>query len=98
MTARESIKLYSDETQTKYIKNISVQTLTIIMDLPEGFILLETRSGAKLEVRNGSLYTENEPEIVKALEEDLCSSDPISVMAAESVCDLMEQYGVIAES
>ena len=67
------------------------------MKLKEGDILLETKSGVKLEVRNGGLYTTNREEIEQALEEDLHSDDPIDVQMAESVCMLIQKYGLVAE-
>ena len=67
------------------------------MKLKEGDVLLETKSGAKLEVRNGGLYTTNREEIEQALEEDLRSDDPIDVQMAESVCMLIQKYGLVAE-
>ena len=68
------------------------------MIAPEGTVLFETKSGVKLEVRNGGLYTTNEPEIRKALEEDLHSDNPMDVQMAESVCMLMQKYGLVAET
>ena len=67
------------------------------MKLKEGDILLETKSGVKLEVRNDGLYTTNREEIEQALEEDLHSDDPIDVQMAESVCMLIQKYGLVAE-
>ena len=67
------------------------------MELKEGDVLLETKSGVKLEVRNGGLYTTNREEIEQALEEDLHSDDPIDVQMAESVCMLIQKYGLVAE-
>ena len=67
------------------------------MKLKEGDILLETKSGVKLEVRNGGLYTTNREEIEQALEQDLRSDDPIDVQMAESVCMLIQKYGLVAE-
>ena len=60
-------------------------------------VLLETKSGVKLEVRNGSLYTTNRQEIEQALEEDLHSDIPMDVLMAESVCMLIQKYGLVAE-
>ena len=68
------------------------------MIAPEGTVLFETKSGVKLEVKNGGLYTTNEPEIRKALEEDLASDNPMDVQMAESVCALMQKYGLVAEA
>lgn len=68
------------------------------MKLKEGDVLFQTRSGVKLEVRNGGLYTTNREEIEQALEEDLHSDDPIDVQMAESVCMLMQKYGLVAET
>lgn len=68
------------------------------MKLKEGDVLLETKSGVKLEVRNGGLYTTNREEIEQALEEDLRSDDPIDVQMAESVCMLIQKYGLVAET
>lgn len=67
------------------------------MKLKEGDVLLETKSGVKLEVRNDGLYTTNREEIEQALEEDLRSDDPIDVQMAESVCMLIQKYGLVAE-
>ena len=67
------------------------------MELKEGDVLLETKSGVKLEVRNNGLYTTNREEIEQALEEDLRSDDPIDVQMAESVCMLIQKYGLVAE-
>ena len=67
------------------------------MKLKEGDVLLETKSGVKLEVRNNGLYTTNREEIEQALEEDLRSDDPIDVQMAESVCMLIQKYGLVAE-
>ena len=66
------------------------------MEFAEGTVLLQTKSGVKLEVRNGGLYTTNRQEIEQALEEDLRSSDPIDVQMAESVCMLIQKYGLVA--
>ena len=68
------------------------------MELKEGDVLLETKSGVKLEVRNGNLYTTNRQEIEQALEEDLHSDIPMDVLMAESVCTLMQKYGLVAEA
>ena len=67
------------------------------MEFAEGTVLLQTKSGAKLEVRNGGLYTTDRQEIEQALEEDLHSDNPIDVQMAESVCMLMQKYGLVAE-
>ena len=67
------------------------------MGFVEGTVLLETKSGAKLEVRNGGLYTTNRQEIEQALEEDLHSDIPMDVLMAESVCTLIQKYGLVAE-
>ena len=67
------------------------------MVAPEGTVLFQTKFGVKLEVKNGGLYTTNEPEIRKALEEDLASDNPMDVQMAESVCTLMQKYGLVAE-
>ena len=67
------------------------------MEFAEGTVLLQTKSGVKLEVRNGGLYTTNRQEIEQALEEDLHSDDPIDVQMAESVCMLIQKYGLVAE-
>ena len=67
------------------------------MEFVEGAVLLETKSGVKLEVRNGSLYTTNRQEIEQALEEDLHSDIPMDVLMAESVCKLIQKYGLVAE-
>ena len=67
------------------------------MEFVEGAVLLETKSGAKLEVRNGSLYTTNRQEIEQALEEDLHSDIPMDVLMAKSVCKLIQKYGLVAE-
>jgi hypothetical protein len=68
------------------------------MIFSEGDVLLETRSGAKLEVKNGGLYTDNRQAIEQALEEDLHSDDPTAVACAQSICMLLEEYGLIAET
>ena len=68
------------------------------MEFVEGAVLLETKSGVKLEVRNGNLYTTNCQEIEQALEEDLHSSNPMDVQMAESICILMQKYGLVAEA
>ena len=68
------------------------------MKLKEGDVLLETKSGVKLEVRNNGLYTTNREEIEQALEQDLRSDDPIDVQMAESVCMLIQKYGLVAET
>lgn len=60
-------------------------------------VLFQTKSGVKLEVRNNGLYTTNREEIEQALEEDLRSDDPIDVQMAESVCMLIQKYGLVAE-
>lgn len=67
------------------------------MIFSEGDVLLETRSGAKLEVRNGGLYTDNRQEIEQALEEDLRSGDPLTIAHAQSICLLLQKYGLVAE-
>ena len=67
------------------------------MIAPEGTVLFETKSGVKLEVKNGGLYTTNEPEVRKALEVDLASNNPMDRQMAESVCVLMQKYGLVAE-
>lgn len=68
------------------------------MEFVEGSVLLETKSGAKLEVRNGGLYTTNRQEIEQALEEDLHSNIPMDVLMAEFVCTLIQKYGLVAET
>ena len=68
------------------------------MELREGDVLFQTKSGVKLEVRNGSLYTTNRQEIEQALEEDLHSDIPMDVLMAESVCTLIQKYGLVAEA
>lgn len=67
------------------------------MELREGDVLFQTKSGVKLEVRNGSLYTTNCQEIERALEEDLRSDNPMDVQMAESICILMQKHGLVAE-
>lgn len=67
------------------------------MGLKEGDVLFQTKSGTKLEVRNGGLYTTNRQEIEQALEEDLHSDIPMDVLMAESVCTLIQKYGLVAE-
>lgn len=67
------------------------------MNAPEGTVLFQTKSGVKLEVKNGGLYTTNEPEVRKALEVDLASNNPMDKQMAESVCVLMQKYGLVAE-
>ena len=68
------------------------------MGLKEGDVLLETKSGAKLEVRNGGLYTTNRQEIEQALEEDLHSDEPMDVQVAAFVWKLIQKYGLVAEA
>ena len=68
------------------------------MELKEGDVLFQTKSGVKLEVRNGSLYTTNCQEVEQALEEDLRSSNPMDVQMAESICILMQKHGLVAET
>ena len=68
------------------------------MELREGDVLFQTKSGVKLEVRNGSLYTTNCQEIEQALAEDLHSSNPIDIQLAESLCMLIQKYGLVAET
>ena len=68
------------------------------MELKEGDVLFQTKSGVKLEVKNGSLYTTNCQEIEQALEEDLRSDNPIDVQIAESICILMQKHGLVAET
>ena len=60
--------------------------------------MFQTRSGVKLEVRNNGLYTTNREEIEQALQEDLFSDDPMDVLMAESVCTLIQKYGLVAEA
>lgn len=67
------------------------------MEFVEGAVLLETKSGAKLEVRNGNLYTTNRQEIEQALEEDLHSDEPFDVQIAAFICKLIQKYGLVAE-
>ena len=67
------------------------------MELKEGDVLFQTKSGVKLEVRNGSLYTTNCQEIEQALEEDLRSNNPMDIQMAESICMLMQKHGLVAE-
>jgi hypothetical protein len=67
------------------------------MIFAEGDVLLQTRSGAKLEVRNGGLYTDNRQAIEQALDEDLRSDDPMAVACAQSICILLQEYGLVAE-
>lgn len=67
------------------------------MEFVEGAVLLETKSGAKLEVRNGNLYTTNRQEIEQALEEDLHSDEPIDVQIAAFICKLIQKYGLVTE-
>ena len=68
------------------------------MELREGDILFQTKSGVKLEVRNGSLYTTNCQEIEQALEEDLRSDNSMDIQMAESICILMQKYGLVTET
>ena len=68
------------------------------MELREGNVLFQTKSGVKLEVKNGGLYTTNRQEIEQALEEDLHSDIPMDVLMAESVCMLIQKYGLVAEA
>jgi hypothetical protein len=67
------------------------------MNVPEGTVLFQTKSGVKLEVRNGGLYTTNEPEVRKALEVDLASNNPMDRQMANKICMLMQKYGLVAE-
>ena len=55
------------------------------MELIEGDVLFQTRSGVKLEVRNGGLYTTNRQEIEQALEQDMHSDNPMNVQKAVSI-------------
>ena len=68
------------------------------MEFVAGDVLFETKSGAKLEVRNGSLCPINRHELEQALEEDLHSDIPMDVQMAESVCMLIQKYGLVAEA
>ena len=67
------------------------------MEFVEGSVLLETKSGVKLEVRNGNLYTTNRREIEQALEEDLHSDIPMDVLMAAFICKLIQKYGLVTE-
>ena len=67
------------------------------MELREGDVLFQTKSGVKLEVRNGSLYTTNRQEIEQALEEDLHSDEPMDVQVAAFVWKLIQKYGLVTE-
>jgi hypothetical protein len=67
------------------------------MEFTEGDVLFQTKSGTKLEVRNGGLYTTNRQEIEQALEKDLHSDNPMDVQMAESICMLMQKHGLVAE-
>ena len=67
------------------------------MELKEGDVLFQTKSGVKLEVRNGSLYTTNRQEIEQALEEDLHSDEPMDVQVAAFVWKLIQKYGLVTE-
>lgn len=58
---------------------------------------MTTKSGVKLEVRNGVLYTENEPEIFNALNEDVNDENPNVRAAARNIIIAMQAYGVVAE-
>lgn len=77
-------------------KNSSLNNRQMIF--AEGDVLLQTKSGARLEVRNGGLYTDNRQAIEQALEEDLRSDNPMDVQMAESICMLMQKYGLVAEA
>ena len=68
------------------------------MELREGDVLFQTKSGVKLEVKNGSLYTTNCQEIEQALEEDLRSDKLMDIQMAESICILMQKHGLVAEA
>ena len=68
------------------------------MELKEGDVLFQTKSGVRLEVRNGGLYTTNRQEVEQALDEDLHSDNPMDVQMAESICMLMQKYGLGAET
>lgn len=67
------------------------------MNAPEGTVLFQTKSGVKLEVRNGGLYTTNRQAVEQALDEDLHSDNPMDRQMAESVCMLMQKHGLVAE-
>ena len=67
------------------------------MEFVEGAVLLETKSGVKLEVKNGGLYTTNRQEIEQALEEDLHSAEPMDVQVAAFVWKLIQKYGLVTE-
>ena len=67
------------------------------MELKEGDVLFQTKSGVKLEVRNGNLYTTNRQEIEQALEKDLHSDEPIDVQIAAFICKLIQKYGLVTE-
>ena len=67
------------------------------MELIESDVLFQTRSGVKLEVRNGGLYTTNRQEIEQALEEDLHSDEPMDVQVAAFVWKLIQKYGLVTE-
>lgn len=67
------------------------------MNAPEGTVLFQTKSGVKLEVKNGGLYTTNRQEVEQALDKDLHSDNPMDRQMAESVCVLMQKYGLVAE-
>lgn len=82
--------------KTPVIEAVTKEQLRMLPE--EGTVVFRTRSGIQLEVRNGSLYTTNESEVRAALEEDLQSKNPIDVMMAEAVVDMMCEYGVVAEA
>ena len=68
------------------------------MELREGDVLFQTKSGVKLEVRNCGLYTTNRQEIEQALEEDLRSDNSMDVQMAKSICMLIQKYGLVASN
>lgn len=91
---RRLLRKYPKETPV--IEAVTKEQLRMLPE--EGTVVFQTRSGVRLEVRNGSLYTTNEPAVRAALDEDLQSENPIDVMMAEAVVDMMCEYGVVAEA
>ena len=91
---RRLLRKYPKETPV--IEAVIKEQLRMLPE--ERTVVFQTRSGVRLEVRNGSLYTTNEPAVRAALDEDLQSENPIDVMMAEAVVDMMCEYGVVAEA
>ena len=82
--------------KTPVIEAVTTEQLRMLPE--EGTVVFRTRSGIQLEVRDGSLYTTNEPAVRAALEEDLHSENAIDVTMAGAIIDMMCEYGVVAEA